>query len=214
MARFKVEQFSEFPYHITDRRINREAFPLPLDTVWKIFEEDLYMAHHKNGLRIMSFVLMPNHFHLVARVTTEPIGKVMGELLTSVSKEMNFRSGRINQNFGGRHYKCVLNSTHYALNCHKYVYQNPLRAKLCSRSELWKYSTLNGLLGLQKMFIPLEEDTILFNPNFDERELAWINRPTSPEHLDDFRAALSRKIFTLPRRSTMAPKHPLENERL
>jgi putative transposase len=182
--------------------------------VWRIFEEDLYLVHHKYDFKILSFVLMPNHFHMVARVTDVPIGKIMSELLTSVSKEINRYSGRINQNFGGRHYKCILDSTHYLFNCHKYVYQNPVRAGLSNRAELWRFSTLNGILGLSKLFIPLELDSILFNPDFDERELAWINRPIRPEHLEDFRKALSKRIFNLPKKNIYLPRHSLDSERI
>lgn len=214
MARFNVNQLSEHPYHITARRINREAFPIDLNIVWRIFEEDLYMAHYKHGLKIFSFVLMPNHFHLIAQATTTPIGTVMSEFLTSASKEINRHSGRLNQNFGGRHYKCELSSHHHFLNCHKYVYQNPVRANLVQRAELWRFSTLSGLVGLHKMFIPVEEDTLLFNPDFNDDELRWINRPIDPENLQDFRKAISKKLLHLPKQTKYFPRHPLEIERI
>jgi REP element-mobilizing transposase RayT len=185
-----------------------------MDYAWELFQNELMMAHYNKGLRIHAFVLMPNHYHLLASVTSFPIGPIMREMLTPLAKQMNKSSGRINQIFGGRHYKCELDSFHYFLNCHKYLYSNPLRAGLCNWSEEWKYSTLNGLLGLNKLIVPLEEDTILFSPHFNGRELDWINTPIKQSDFADFRKALEKKKFKLPRLKSDFPRHHLEHERL
>jgi putative transposase len=212
MARYYTPQFSDFPFHITDRCPNREHFPLPLDKVWKILCEDLSLAHYKNGLRIHSFVLMPNHFHLLASVTDVPLGKVLCELLSSSSRTMNLESGKINQRWGGRVFKCEVASYHYYMNVYKYVYQNPIRARLCSHSEEWPFSTLNGLLGQSKLNVPLEPD-LLFSPEncltFDPSNIDWINRSMSKEDSQDMRKALMKTRFKLPRRKNKI--NPLES---
>lgn len=168
----------------------------------------MYYAHHVYGLKIHSFVLMPNHFHLIARISTHPIGKVMCEFMKNNSKEINLTCGRINQNWGGRHYKCEIQNYHYFLNVYKYVYQNPQRARLSSYAEEWKFSTLNGLTGLNKITIPVEQDTILFSPDFSEKELNWINKPIDKEHYQSMKLALEKRIFKLPRIKTS--KNPIE----
>jgi REP element-mobilizing transposase RayT len=213
MARYYTPQMSDFPYHVTARCPNREQFPLPISEIWKFFEHHLSLAHYKNGLRIHTMVLMPNHFHLICSTDHFAIGKVMSELLGGISKDINRQAGKINQNWGGRHYKCVLGSPQYFLNCYKYVYQNPLRARLCEYTEDWRFSTLHGLIGLSRLQIPLEPDTILFNPDFDENELKWLNRQPTPENLQAFRKSLQKREFKLAKvKRTQA--HFLESQRL
>ncbi|MBX2993471.1 MAG: transposase [Bdellovibrionaceae bacterium] len=56
---------NEFPYHITARVNNRDAFPC-LDAAWTIMEDHLFGLHHFYHVKILAFVLMNNHFHLLA----------------------------------------------------------------------------------------------------------------------------------------------------
>lgn len=142
---------------------------------------------------------MPNHFHLLASCLDISIGVVMCDLMAKVSKEINFMTGRINQNWGSRHFKCELNKEHYFYNTYKYVYQNPLRARLVNKVEEWPCSTLSGKLGLSKLIIPATEDTLLFSPNLNENTLAWLNRLATKEQNDWIRKALTKKTFTLPK---------------
>ncbi len=195
MARFNSIQTSIYPFHITARTPNRENFPLSLDKIWEILENELIRVHYQYDLKIQSFVLMPNHFHLICKSESVPIGETMRSFLSVSSLEINKRAGRINQNWGGRHYKCLLPSELYFLNTYKYVYQNPLRANLVERTEDWKYSTLHQILGLNRLKIPLEEDTLLFKPSFCEKELKWINTIPAQENLKIWRLGLMKKSF-------------------
>lgn len=62
----------------------------------------------------------------------------------------------------------------YALNAYKYIYRNPIEAGLCINVEDYEFSTLRGLLGLNKLAVPVEEDLTLFSDM--EGTLKWINR--------------------------------------
>ncbi len=57
---------SEFPYNISARCINRDWFQIPMEEVWIIFCEELAETIQKHNLQVHSFVLMSNHFHLIA----------------------------------------------------------------------------------------------------------------------------------------------------
>jgi putative transposase len=211
MARFNVTQISSHPFHITGRCTNREIFRMPLPEVWSLMEDYLNLVVIKYGLKIHSFVLMPNHFHLLASCELE-IGKVMCDFMTATSKAMNSYTGRINQCWGGRHYKCELKSYIYYINTYKYIYQNPIRCGLVQRVEQWPYSTLGGLCGLRKLHIRMENDLLLFNPTFESSTLKWLNTPISPENLIAIRAALSKREFILPKPAQYL--HPLESQRI
>jgi REP element-mobilizing transposase RayT len=195
MPRAQTPLISPFPFHITSRCPNRVAFPLPLNEVWDIFERQLFFVHHVYGLKIHQFVLMPNHFHLVATSNEVPLGQAMKYLLREASKEINDQAARINQNFGGRYYKTIVGNPHYALNVYKYVYQNPVRAGLARYCEEWPWSTLHRILGFKHLLIPLEPDTILFAPDFIDEALAWLNRSPEQKSVDEMRRYLKKGIM-------------------
>ena len=196
MSRFNAPQMSEYPFHITSRTPNRVDFPLPMHRIWSILSDELYMAHKKYGFQIISFVLMPNHFHLLGRTSEYPLGCILNDLMRDSSKRMNFESGRINQNWGSVAYRTEISNLNYYYNVYRYVYQNPLRAQLCERAEDYPFSTLNGLLGKLHVLIPVQEDLTLFTGNL-ESNLTWINSLQTREQTEYIKMGLKYKTFKL-----------------
>lgn len=196
MARAKAAQISEFPFHITARTPNRIRFPVELGRVWQIFEEELYYSHIKYNFKILSFVLMPNHFHLMGITQEVPLGVILNDLMRDTSKSLNSVSGRMNQNWGETAYRCEIKNLAYFYNVYRYIYQNPLRAHLVTRCELYPYSTLSGLLGKHRLFIPTQEDTLLFDGDLNQT-LVWLNTLQEKQDLEDIRHGLRYREFRL-----------------
>lgn len=161
--------------------------------------EYLYLIVLLHEVQIHSFVLMPNHFHLIVLAPKNNLAEAMNYFMRETSKEISRRSGRINQVYGGRNYKSVISSHHYFLNAYKYVYRNPVRAGLVDRVEAYPYSTLNGLTGFSQLLIPLNEDTVLFNENFSFETLEWLNQCPNADREDEVRRALKKTSFKLAR---------------
>ena len=180
------------PYHISARCLNREGFKLPLAGVWSLMEDYLFLTSSLYGLRIHSFVLMSNHFHLLLTAPNGNLSEALLYFMRETSREITRMSGRINQTYGSRNHKTRIGNYHYFMNTYKYVYQNPVRAGICERAENYPYSSLNGLCGLSRLSIPLVEDTILFSPVFDESALRWINKPPDFSLQEAMRLALRR----------------------
>src|SRR5687768_41216 len=97
MPRRPVICNAEFPYHVTARCHNREWFDLPLDLVWNVMEDFLFLSQKMYSLRIHQFVLMPNHFHLVVSTPEGNISRSMQYFLSETSRQISTLSGRINQ---------------------------------------------------------------------------------------------------------------------
>lgn len=212
MPRRQVPIVPMDPYHINARCINREWFQLPLETVWSIMEDYLWLINAMFELRIHAFLLMSNHFHWLV---TAPNGNLSAALLffmRETSKEITRLSGRINQTYGTRNHKTHIPSYHHFMNTYKYIYQNPLRAGICKQVEDYPFSSLHGLCGLKKLFVPLVEDTILFTPNFDERILSWLNTRSKPEHDEAMHQALRRPQLEFKTCRKTGRPNPLENE--
>jgi putative transposase len=189
MARTKAPQVSEFPFHITARTPNAVRFPIPLDIVWDIFQTDLYISNKKFGFEILSFVLMPNHFHLLARTQSTELGKILNDLMRETSRQINRIGNRSDQNWGQTAFRCHISNNSYFYNVYRYIYQNPLRAGLCHSVIDYPYSTLSGLIGQSQLLIPVSYDPLLDYDNL-ESTLNWLNTLIQAEHLQLLRKSL------------------------
>lgn len=187
-----------FPQHITARSINKESFFIPLPDVWDIMTNHLFFLHHSFNIELLAFLLMPNHFHLIARSPESNLSEAMNYFMRETSKAIGRSAGRINQIYGARYHRSEIDSYRYFTTAYKYLYRNPVRSGLCNQVEEYPYSTLPGLLGLRPLHIPLQPDALLFAPNFSQETLNWLNQPTPPEIDEQIRRALRRKKFEFP----------------
>lgn len=176
--------------------------------VWEVYSEQLFFAHHAFGLKIHSFVLMNNHFHLLATSPRANLSETMCYFMRETSRELGRLSKRINQIYGRPYFGSSLTSNHYFLNAYKYVYRNPVEAGLADCVESYPFSTLRALLGAQHTMIPVQEDTLLFSDV--ESQLRWLNTPyPNAKMRESIRKALQRREFRFPR-TTKGKPHPLE----
>ncbi|AGH94759.1 transposase [Pseudobdellovibrio exovorus] len=194
MPRKKFLAHNDWPYHVTARCLNKEWFSLPMETIWDIYSKYLFFIHHSYGVRIHSFVLMNNHFHLIIQTPHGNLSQAMNYLMRETSRVIGFESGRINHIYGGPYYWSLLKSPLYYLHAYKYVYRNPVEAGLCYRVEEYPYSSLYGLLGQAHTIIPLENDEALFSDVYSH--LQWLNQGYPSEELKvDIRNALRKQHF-------------------
>ncbi len=157
----------------------------------------LYFVTRAYAAEIHAFVLMQNHFHLIISTPNSNLDKIMAYLMYWTTFEITHASGRINQCFGSRHFACMMTSHHYYLHAYKYIYRNPVQAGVAIRAEDYPYSTLRGLLGLQRMHIPLIHDSTLFCDV--EGTLNWLNKNPGEQNWKEVGRALRHQTFTLPK---------------
>ena len=195
------------PYHVSARCHNREWFNIPLEDVWKIFENYLFFIHHSFKIEILSFVLMSNHFHLLLKAPEGNLSEAMRYFLGETSRQIGRSANRINQTYGTRFSRSLIHSHHYYLCAYKYVYRNPVKAEICERVEEYRYSSLAILLGQRKSVLPLSEDLTLFS-DF-EGTMKWLNTKEEDANYRDVKKALRKSEFDFtPNRNTGSP-HPL-----
>lgn len=185
-----------------------------MQDVWDMMQEYFYLITHGFSLNIHTFVLMSNHYHLIASAPEGNLGEAMGYHQRETSRESGRLTGRINHLWGGRIHKVLIGSPHHFMNTYKYVLRNPVRAGICDRAEEYPFSTLHGLLGKSHLLIPLVEDTLLFSPELNTAVLEWINMKSAPELEEEMRLALRRPIFELAARGPGRKPSRLETELL
>lgn len=196
MPRKHVPISPHFPYHITARCINRDWFSVPLGTVWPIMENYLHFLTKAYETKIHSFVLMPNHFHLLAQSPQSNLSEGMNYFMRETSRQIGRDSGRINQIYGARFHRSLITTEKYFNQVYKYVYRNPVRAEICTQVQDYPYSTLAGLVGLRKLHIPLEPDNLLFSgEDVNEKTILWLNRNPDPNLEKEIQLALRKPEY-------------------
>ena len=193
MPRKPVIRSNEHFYHLTGRSNNKEHFFISTEEVWEIMLKELRLLQREHELKISAFVLMDNHFHLLALTPREPIDRIMYFFMKRVTKVIQKRTGRINKIFGGRYKGCLINNSNYLLNVYKYIYRNPVAAGLVQRAEQYPYSTFKDSIDS----FPIELDKImpmsLTVSSFVEKE--WVNSTFEEKEIESLRWALSKTKF-------------------
>lgn len=193
MPRAKAIMQSDFPYNITARCINRDWFQIPMPRVWEIFSEELSRTSKDHELQVHSFVLMANHFHLIASTPRANISECMQQFMRRSSKRLTKEGNRINETFAGRHYKCILQHPNYFLNAYKYNYRNPVTAGVCDSVEKYPFSTLHGILIPSQATIQLAEDTTFISDPIGT--IKWLNTAPDLKKWETFRCGLKHPYF-------------------
>jgi putative transposase len=131
-------------YHALNRG-NRRQTIFHKDEDYEAFLRVLRAGLEKYPVELYSYVLMPNHWHLVLR-PAENGG--MGRLLRWVTATHTQRHHAHYQTSGEGHlYQARFKSfpieddEHFLVVC-RYVERNPLRAGLVSRAEAWQHGSL------------------------------------------------------------------------
>ncbi len=195
MPRPNLIRSDRHPYHITARCNNKEFFPLPLNQMWEIFMSHLYFIHQEFGVGIHSFVLMGNHFHLLCHTPQGNIDQAMMSFMKRTSDEVNRRTHSINHLWGTRYKWSVIEARPYYYQVYKYIYQNPVRAKIVDKVEKYPYSSL-----VQKTPFPLHS-FLPFAFGGTRGETAWLNDQFENEQQTAIRSGLKKGLFEVNRKS-------------
>lgn len=121
-------------------------------------------------IHLLSFVLMPNHFHLeLWQQNKNDIEFFMRSLITKYSKYFNKKYDRIGPLFQGRYKAVIVQSTEYILYLSKYIHLNPL--ELLNKDQLlegYPWSSYQSYLNINN-FYWLNKDLIC--KNFSENNI-------------------------------------------
>jgi putative transposase len=107
------------------------------------FVDLLAAANNRLPLRILGYVLMPNHFHLVLwpRAAGD-LSRWMQWLLTSHVRRYHRHYHSSGHVWQGRFKAFPIEQDEHLVTVLRYVERNPLRANLVERAEDWRWSSL------------------------------------------------------------------------
>lgn len=147
MARLPRLAVAGHPHHIIQRGNNRQAIFRDAQDCERFLAElgELLKLH---AVALHSYVLMPNHLHLLATPESkDSLSKLMQALGRRYVGWFNRRHQRTGGLFEGRFRTSVIEADRYLLACSRYIELNPVRAGLVNAAEAYQWSSLRHHLG-------------------------------------------------------------------
>ena len=92
---------------------------------------------------IFAYVLMDNHYHLLARTRQANLKKAMQWFGTTYTQRFNRRHFRGGHLFQGRYKSIIIQNDAYLLQLSYYIHRNPLRAGIVRRLADYRWSSYN-----------------------------------------------------------------------
>ena len=108
-------------------------------------------------LALHGYVLMGNHYHLIAETRRANLGRWMHWLTTAYTVYFNRRHRPVGHLFQGRYKSIVVEAEGYLLSLSRYLHLNPVRGKRIGRGDPverrkrlreWRWSSYRGYSGL------------------------------------------------------------------
>lgn len=185
-----------FPYHISARSNNRDWFDVEMSYCYGVFINVLDECVKRFNFQIHTFVLMSNHFHLIATTPQKNIGEVLRYLMTQTSRGIGAKSQRINHIYGGRNHKQLILESAYYAHCFKYVVRNPIAAGVCENVEDYRWSSISKTPSRMKSLITPPQPCLLdYIPGKKCELMRWLNTPLPKELTSQCQKALRRPNF-------------------
>lgn len=207
---FRIDEPGSF-HHVLSRAIDgRDIFSLPDNQ--KDFICRLERLVEKEHLKIHAWVLMSNHFHLLAEPCKSSLSKCMQILLTGFAMYFNKRSERQGHVFQSRFKSILVEKEAYLLELVRYIHLNPLRAGVIKNlANLDKYIS-SGHVHITGVCNYPWQDTELLESEFSGGDQSWIsnymNFLSDGSHCD--KSALSNGTYVIDRKGLTE----VENDRI
>lgn len=146
MPRPPRPQYAGGVYHVTAQsNTGRIAFEEDLEREW--FLELLLAVVERRRWSCRSYCLLSTHYHLLIRTPEPDIAAGMQYLNGCYAQRANWRREEDGHVFKRRYRARTVTTEAHALEIHRYIALNPVRAGLVRNPLDWKWSSLAALLG-------------------------------------------------------------------
>lgn len=111
-------------------------------------EEQTMNEPHQSLVEILTFCLMPNHFHLLLRQTSDGgISTFMSRALNSFTRYANTKQRRVGTMFQGTFRAVHVRSDEQLLHVSRYIHLNGYVARLADQPVLYRWSSYHDYLS-------------------------------------------------------------------
>ena len=172
----------DFAYHVVNRGNDRQTiFREACD--YNGFLELLAEGVQRFGVRLYSYCLMPNHFHLVAQPEgDDELSAFMQWVTCRYACTFRQQTGTVGHGhvFQRRFWNAPLYDERAFMTVMRYVEGNPLRAMMVARAEDWEWSSMRDRETSRQILSPAP---IALPPQWE----AFVNTPLPCDTLSRIR---------------------------
>ena len=169
MARPLRIEFEGALYHLTGRGNARQRI-FADDKDRAKFVQLLIESLQRYDVALHGYVLMRNHYHLIAETRRANLGRWMHWLTTAYTVYFNRRHRRVGHLFQGRYKSIVVEAEGYLLTLSRYLHLNPVRGRVLGKGNPaerrkrlrgWSWSSYPAYSGLAKGQPWLSQERVL-----------------------------------------------------
>ena len=149
MARLARLTLADRPHHVIQRGNNRQS--IFVDDADRLRMLALLAEHAPGfGVALHAYVLMDNHFHLLATPSSDDgLPRLMQAIGRGYVRTFNNRHGRTGTLWEGRYRSTVIQAERYLIACMVHMDLNPVRDGLASEARNFPWSSHAHYVGLR-----------------------------------------------------------------
>ena len=137
-------------YHVLNRGNGRQTV-FRKDADYRIFLRLMREGRKRIPVRILSYCLMPNHFHfLVMPGSANALSQWMQWLMTSHVRRYHQHHRTSGHVWQGRFKSFVIQDGKYILECGRYIELNPVRAGIVEKAENYPWTSAGVYLKAER----------------------------------------------------------------
>ena len=162
--------------HITQRASGAETLFQEEDDFLEMLAR-LKQISQNHEIELISFVLMPNHIHLLLEQNEPNLHDAMRELFSRYARRHNKKYERKGHLFGGRYRQAVCLDEAYFIAVSLYIHLNPVRAGLVVHPKNYRWSSCRlftdsdvgeSFVSPQRILELLSEDSLKARDSYRE----------------------------------------------
>jgi len=168
MARALRIEYEGALYHITARGNRRDRI-FAGDQDRQDFIDLLTVSLARYAVELHAYVLLTNHFHLIARTSRANLARWMHWLLVAYTVRFNRRHSAVGHLFQGRYKSLLVEPGSYLLELSRYLHLNPVRGSRLGagtpqerreRLRAYSWSSYRGYAGVARQASFVTEDLV------------------------------------------------------
>jgi REP element-mobilizing transposase RayT len=103
--------------------------------------EDALRYFEGRRYRLRTWVIMPNHIHVLVDISSAPLAKLMQSWKRFIAREANKRLNREGTFWQREYWDTYMRDSAQTLKALKYIEGNPVKAKLVREAKDWQWSS-------------------------------------------------------------------------
>ncbi len=179
-------------FHVLNRAVGRRTIFRKVED-YLAFEQALADVFARVPMRIVGYVIMPNHFHLELWPRADgELSEFMRLLTVTHTNRWHAHHGTTGTGpiYQGRFKSFPVAADEHAWTMMRYVDRNPLRAKLVERAERWRWGSLQWYVTgvVPEWLLPVDKWPVERRADW----VSWVNKPQTDREAAAVRESIAR----------------------